>query len=153
MKRVIILIIALLWMNQSHAAFNLKKFENPEHAARYEDLIYQMRCLVCQNQTIADSDADLAKDLRDEIYKMIQSGQSDQQIIDFMVARYGEFVLYKPRIELKTWLLWGGPALLLLTGIIILIVNHFVRKKQVDMDIDQQALNKAQSLLDEDDNQ
>jgi cytochrome c-type biogenesis protein CcmH len=148
-----ILIVALLWMNQSYAAFNLKQFDNPEHAARYEDLIYQIRCLVCQNQTIADSDADLAKDLRNEIHKMILSGQSDQQIIDFMVERYGEFVLYKPRMQLKTWLLWGGPALLLITGIIILIFNHSSRNKQVDMEIDQHVLKKAQNLLDKDDNQ
>jgi cytochrome c-type biogenesis protein CcmH len=148
-----ILIVALLWMNQSYAAFNLKQFDNPEHATRYEDLIYQIRCLVCQNQTIADSDADLAKDLRNEIHKMILSGQSDQQIIDFMVERYGEFVLYKPRMQFKTWLLWGGPALLLITGIIILIFNHSRRNKQVDMEIDQQALEIAQNLLDKDDNQ
>jgi cytochrome c-type biogenesis protein CcmH len=148
-----ILIVALLWMNQSYAAFNLKQFDNPEHATRYEDLIYQIRCLVCQNQTIADSDADLAKDLRNEIHKMILSGQSDQQIIDFMVERYGEFVLYKPRMQLKTWLLWGGPALLLITGIIILIFNNLRRNKQVDMEIDQQALEIAQNLLDKDHNQ
>ncbi|MEE9424746.1 MAG: cytochrome c-type biogenesis protein [Methylococcales bacterium] len=153
MKLTMILIVALLWMNQSHAAFNLKQFDNPEHATRYEDLIYQIRCLVCQNQTIADSDADLAKDLRNEIHKMILSGQSDQKIIDFMVERYGEFVLYKPRMQLKTWLLWGGPALLLITGIIILIVNNLRRNKQVDMEIDQQALEIAQNLLDKDDNQ
>jgi cytochrome c-type biogenesis protein CcmH len=140
-------------MNQSYAAFNLKQFDNPEHATRYEDLIYQIRCLVCQNQTIADSDADLAKDLRNEIHKMILSGQSDQQIIDFMVERYGEFVLYKPRMQLKTWLLWGGPALLLITGIIILIFNNLRRNKQVDMEIDQQALEIAQNLLDKDHNQ
>ncbi len=153
MKLTMILIVTVLWMNQSYAAFNLKQFDNPEHATRYEDLIYQIRCLVCQNQTIADSDADLAKDLRNEIHKMILSGQSVQQIIDFMVVRYGEFVLYKPRMQLKTWLLWGGPALLLITGIIILIVNNLRRNKQVDMEIDQQALEIAQNLLDEDDNQ
>ncbi len=153
MKLTMILILALLCINQSYAAFNLKQFDNPEHATRYEDLIYQIRCLVCQNQTIADSDADLAKDLRNQIHKMILSGQSDQQIIDFMVERYGEFVLYKPRMQLKTWLLWGGPALLLITGIIILIFNHLRRNKQVDIEIDQQALKKAQNLLDKDDNQ
>ncbi len=153
MKLTIILILALLWMNPSYAAFNLKQFDNPKYATRYEDLIYQIRCLVCQNQTIADSNADLAKDLRNEIQKMILSGQSDQQIIDFLVERYGEFVLYKPRIEFKTWLLWGGPALLLITGIIILIFNNLQRNKQVDIEIDQQALEIAQNLLDKDNNQ
>ena len=84
---------------------------------------------------------------------MILSGQSDQQIIEFMVERYGEFVLYKPRMQLKTWLLWGGPALLLITGIFIVVLNHFRRNKQVEIEIDQQSLEKAHNLLDKDDNQ
>ncbi|HFD12575.1 MAG TPA: cytochrome c-type biogenesis protein CcmH [Crenotrichaceae bacterium] len=149
--RLLLLLMLTLSFNQTHAAFNLKQFDNPEYAARYENLIYQMRCLVCQNQTIADSDADLAQDLRDEIFKMINSGKTDQQIIEFMVARYGEFVLYKPRVEKKTWLLWGGPMLLLFSGIIVLFRNAARRNKHVDMEIDQAALNKARLLLDEED--
>lgn len=152
MRQQIYLFIAALIMvytNLSFAAFNLKQFDNPEYAKRYEGLIYQMRCLVCQNQTIADSDADLAKDLRNEIYKMILAGKTDQQIVDFMVTRYGEFVLYKPRIEQKTWLLWGGPVLLLITALVILIWNIVRKNRQLDQKIDQTALKKARLLLDE----
>lgn len=152
-QRIFLLILTLLCASQTDAAFNLKQFNNPEHAKRYEGLIYQMRCLVCQNQTIADSDADLAKDLRDEIFKMIEAGKTDQEIIDFMVTRYGEFVLYKPRIEQKTWLLWGGPVLLLLAGILVLILNTTKRNKKTTVEINQTALEKASSLLDKDDEQ
>ena len=148
--RMLLFCVTVFSLNQSFAAFNLKQFDNPEYAERYEGLIYQMRCLVCQNQTIADSDADLAKDLRNEIYKMIKSGKTDQEIIDFMVSRYGEFVLYKPRVEKKTWLLWGGPVLLLCIGVLILFINAARRNKQVDLDIDDAALKKARLLLDED---
>ncbi len=133
--------------NLAGAAFNLKQFDDPKHAARYEQLIYQMRCLVCQNQTIADSDADLAKDLRNEIFKMIESGKSDQEIIDFMVARYGEFVLYKPRVEKKTLLLWAGPAILLILALIILVWTIFRRKRGKQPTVEQNALNKARSIL------
>ncbi len=148
--RMLLAYVIVFNLNQSFAAFNLKQFDKPEYAERYEGLIYQMRCLVCQNQTIADSDADLAKDLRNEIYKMIKSGKTDQEIIDFMVSRYGEFVLYKPRVEKKTWLLWGGPVLLLCIGVLILFINAARRNKQVDLDIDDAALKKARLLLDED---
>jgi len=150
-QHILLLIVALACTNSSFAAFNLKRFDNPEYAQRYEGLIYQMRCLVCQNQTIADSDADLAKDLRNEIYKMIKAGKTDQQIVDFMVARYGEFVLYKPRVEQKTWLLWGGPALLLFAGVATLIWNISRKNRQSDPGIEQSALDKAHQLLGEDD--
>ena len=90
------------------------EFDHPEQAARYQKLAQELRCLVCQNQSLADSHADLAQDLRNEVYRMITAGQSDREIVDFLVARYGEFVLYRPPVSPLTWLLWFGPALLLL---------------------------------------
>lgn len=80
----------------------------------------QLRCLACQNQTVADSHADLAADLRNQIRAQIRAGQSDQQIFDFMTARYGDFVLYRPRITAATWLLWFGPFAVLLAGLVLL---------------------------------
>ncbi len=87
----------------------------------------ELRCLVCQNESLAGSHADLAQDLRREIRKMIGEGKSDQEILDFMVARYGDFVRYRPPVKPTTWLLWGGPFLLLLAGIGGLIV--FLRRR------------------------
>lgn len=90
------------------------KFSSPEAEAKYNDLIEELRCLVCQNQNIAGSDADLAKDLRAKVYDMVESGQTHDDVIDYMVARYGDFVLYRPAFQIKTLLLWLGPVVFLL---------------------------------------
>ena len=87
-------------------------------ARRAAALAEQLRCLVCQNQSIAESSAELAVDLRREISEQIRAGRSDQDIIDFMVARYGDFVLYRPPVKPHTWLLWFGPALLAIAALI-----------------------------------
>lgn len=87
-----------------------------ELAARFNILGQELRCLVCQNQTLADSNADLAKDLRMEVEAQIRQGKSDQEIKDYLVARYGDFVLYKPQVKSQTYLLWGGPFALLAGG-------------------------------------
>lgn len=93
------------------------KFDSPEREALFHKLSNELRCLVCQNQSIADSNAGLAKDLRTEIYEMIEAGKSESQIIDFMVARYGDYVLYRPPFKLQTALLWLGPVLVFLLGV------------------------------------
>ena len=93
-------------------------FESAEQEARYKDLTLELRCLVCQNQNLADSDAPLAQQLRGEIFDMLQDGQSDQQITGFMVDRYGDFVLYKPPVQSNTIALWALPIVVLLIGAI-----------------------------------
>lgn len=103
-----------LWVGA--AAMELRQFDDPAKQARYEALIKELRCLVCQNQALSDSDADLAQDLRDEVYRIIQSGKTDQEAVAFLVDRYGDFVLYRPPLNALTWLLWGGPLLLGLAG-------------------------------------
>jgi cytochrome c-type biogenesis protein CcmH len=93
--------------------------EDPQSAARLKKLSEELRCLVCQNQTLADSNADLAVDLRRQVQTMISAGQSDREIRDFMVARYGDFVLYRPPVQSNTALLWFGPFGLLGAGALI----------------------------------
>jgi cytochrome c-type biogenesis protein CcmH len=88
----------------------------PELQARYEKLTNELRCLVCQNQTVADSNADLARDLRDRTREMLIAGASDEEILAFMTERYGDFVLYRPPVTKRTLLLWAAPALLLIIG-------------------------------------
>lgn len=100
----------------------------PEHEARYYSLLDELRCLVCQNQTIAESDADLAKDLRDEVKKMLQAGATDSEITEFMVNRYGDFVLYRPPVKPRTWLLWFGPIVFLLIALATLA--QVIRKQK-----------------------
>jgi cytochrome c-type biogenesis protein CcmH len=91
--------------------------EDPVLEKRVLELSHELRCLVCQNQTIADSNADLAVDLRNQVREQMKRGATDEQIIDYMVARYGDFVLYRPPVKMATLLLWGGPFLLLAIGL------------------------------------
>ena len=97
-------------------------FENSAQEARYYELTRELRCLVCQNQDLADSNAPLAHDLRKEIFKMMQAGKSDEQIKTFLVDRYGDFVLYRPPLKGNTIALWLLPAVLLLTGAVIVLL-------------------------------
>lgn len=101
-------------------------------ASRAVKLSEKLRCLVCQNQTIADSNAELAQDLRRQIHEQIAAGKSDGEIIDFMVARYGDFVLYQPPVKPTTLLLWAGPGLLLLFGFIVLARMLRARRRQAE---------------------
>ncbi len=120
-------VIALLLSSASALAIDTgQAFEDPEKQARYEKLISEVRCLKCQNQSIKDSNVFLAADLRREIRRMIDEGQTDAEIVDFLVTRYGEFALYRPRTSGKTLILWLVPFLLVLLGGFALfrIVRH-----------------------------
>ncbi len=98
--------------------------KDPALEARARELSIKLRCLVCQNQSIDDSDADLAKDLRLLVRERLTAGDSDIQVLDYLVARYGEFVLLSPRISSKTYLLWGTPIFLLMLGGLVLIISQ-----------------------------
>ncbi len=98
-------------------------FDDPAYEARYKRLIAELRCLVCQNQNLADSNAELAKDLRSETHSMIKAGKTDEEIVTFMVNRYGDFVLYRPPVKSTTFLLWFGPLMLAALGAIILLIQ------------------------------
>jgi cytochrome c-type biogenesis protein CcmH len=113
-----------------------KAFDDPELQARYELIIDEVRCLKCQNQTIKDSNAFLAADLRREIRRLLTEGKSDQEIFDFLVARYGEFALYRPRMSGKTLVLWLAPGILLLGGGFVLF--NILRRRMV-MPVDGEA--------------
>ncbi len=126
MKRIVILLLAVFAAPATLAIDQDVRFEDPEMQARYEKLISEVRCLQCQNQSIKDSNVTLAADLRREIARMILEGQSDEQIAEFLVTRYGEFALYRPRATGKTLALWLAPFLLVLVGGIALVrvVRH-----------------------------
>lgn len=111
-----------------------KAFDDPALQARYEHINRELRCLVCQNQTIADSNATLAQDLRREVREMIAAGRTDDEIREFMLARYGDFVLYRPRLTATNLLLWAAPVLLLLVGSFIGI--RYVRRQAAVTDAD-----------------
>lgn len=119
LKMVYLPMVALL-LSLSVFAQEPLEFDNPQMQKRFETLTFELRCAVCQNQSLADSDAPLAHDLRREIHAMMMAGESDKQIKQFMVDRYGDFVLYRPPVQANTWLLWLGPALMLLIGALVL---------------------------------
>jgi cytochrome c-type biogenesis protein CcmH len=118
-------------------------FDDPVLQERYENINRELRCLVCQNQTIADSNATLAQDLRREVRDMIAAGQTDAQIREFMIERYGDFVLYRPRMTAGNLLLWAAPALLLLIGAIVLV--RVVRRRAQETDLDADGPEAGQS--------
>jgi len=122
----------LLCSSPLHASVTLEsfKFSTPEQEQHFKDVIEQLRCLVCQNQSLADSDAELAHDLRAEVYGMMRDGKSDKQVIEFLVARYGDFVLYNPPVKPSTWLIWFGPFVLLLIAAALLL-RSLRRQQQV----------------------
>lgn len=119
--RAALLIAGMLLAGLALAIDDGRGFDDPVQQARYEQLIRDLRCLVCQNQSIADSNATLASDLRREVRDLMESGQSDQQIRAFMTERYGDFVLYRPPVTPRTWLLWAAPALLVIAGIAVAV--------------------------------
>ena len=110
------LVILLLTMPMLARAEAQPMGDDPVVEARLKSLSTELRCLVCQNQTLADSNAPLAEDLRREIRELISKGMSDKEIIDYLVVRYGDFVRYRPPLKSQTVLLWVGPALLLVAG-------------------------------------
>jgi len=114
-------------------------FMNQQQQDRFDKLTQELRCLVCQNQNLADSDAPLAHDLRREVHQMLLSGRTDEQIKLFLVERYGDFVLYRPPVQKNTYLLWLGPLVLLLAGALILRAN--IKKRSVLLDADDNTKN------------
>ena len=110
------------------SAIEVRDFERPVMAERYRDLTASLRCPKCDAQAIDSSNSPVAADMRERVADLLRDGRSDKEILDYMVARFGEFVLYNPRLDERTWLLWGLPAALVLIG--GLIVAVFVRKRK-----------------------
>jgi len=118
-------------------------FDDPVLQHRYESINRELRCLVCQNQTIADSNATLAQDLRREVREMIAAGKTDAEIREFMIDRYGDFVLYRPRLTAQNFLLWAAPALLLIVGAVVLV--RVIRRKAKESQLESEGPEAGQS--------
>tara|TARA_R110001632_G_scaffold7435_1_gene29671 strand:- start:49788 stop:50198 length:411 start_codon:yes stop_codon:yes gene_type:complete len=111
-------------------AEELMLFSSSLNQARYQSLVEELRCPKCQNQNLADSGSGIAVDLREQVYQMIEQGKTDQEIVDYMVARYGEFVLYRPPYSSATFLLWYGPFILLGLGLLIFFFIVMANRKR-----------------------
>jgi len=114
------LLLSFTLLSTAQAAIDTYTFKSEAEREQFRQLTAELRCPKCQNQNIADSNAPIATDLRREIFRMLEEGQDNQQITDYLVARYGDFVRYKPALNSRTWLLWYGPAGLLLGGALLL---------------------------------
>ncbi|MEO3387828.1 cytochrome c-type biogenesis protein [Mesorhizobium sp. CAU 1741] len=130
MRRLALLLLILLaGLSQSFALEPSEMLDDPALEARARDLSAGLRCMVCQNQSIDDSDADLARDLRVLVRERILAGETDEEVIDYVVSRYGEFVLLRPRMNLRNAFLWGTPVLLLVAGGSFIAVHALRRRR------------------------
>lgn len=145
--RIFAIVGLLLFSSMSLAAIEAYQFKTPQMEAEYNQLINELRCLVCQNQNLSGSNAELAKDLRKQTHELLMQGNTPDQVSDYMVARYGDFVLYRPPLQNNTLLLWLGPFALL--ALVIFIVFMKMRKKQVLVAPEQDAMERAKQLLSE----
>jgi len=126
-KTIFMLLLSLAILNTAIAAVEIKEFTNSKQEQRYKTLVNELRCLVCQNQNLADSNAELAQDLRKKVYEMIAAGETDKAIKTFMVTRYGDFVLYRPPFKTTTLVLWLGPVIIFIMSLVFLI--RFIQQR------------------------
>ncbi|WP_428802494.1 MULTISPECIES: cytochrome c-type biogenesis protein [Vibrio] len=153
MKKLIIAFFAVFAISMgASAAIDVHEFDTLEQELQFKDLSHTLRCPKCQNNTIGDSNAELAQDLRQKVYEMTKEGKSKSEIIDYMIARYGNFVTYNPPLTLATSILWGGPFIVIIVGFGLIVLRS--KKPKVvdtatneDWDADKEARLKA--LLDE----
>jgi len=141
-------VIVIAFAGFAHAGLEAYEFADAAEEQRFKALIAELRCLVCQNQSLLDSDAELADDLRREAYNLMKSGRDDPQIAQFLVDRYGDFVLYRPPLNPSTYLLWFGPVVLFLIG--GFWVFRAVRGQHPAQGISAEQTSRAEQLLDED---
>jgi len=150
MKLLLATLTALCFIHPALAKEAAPLAEDPVVEQRLTHIAEELRCLVCQNESLAGSQADLAKDLRREVRDLIKEGKSDTEVKDFLVSRYGDFVLYRPQVKPTTYLLWAGPFVLLLIGITLLI-NYLRRRSQqvTEAPLSEADRKRAEDLLKE----
>ena len=147
-KKCVLTLLTMLVLSPAFAVIDTYQFSDAEQEQRFFTLTNELRCPKCQNQTIGDSNAPIAKDLRREVHRMLQEGADDQKIVDFMLDRYGDFVLYRPRLDSKTAVLWFGPLVLLFIGFVsvLVIVRKHRRRAEVESVNEQLTLQQREQL-------
>jgi cytochrome c-type biogenesis protein CcmH len=150
MKRLLALLMLALALGVAGAKEAAPLAEDPAVEQRLVAISEEMRCLVCQNESLSASRSDLAQDLRRELRTLIKQGKTDAEIRDFMVSRYGDFVLYRPRVSPTTWLLWAGPFLLMIVAVVVLLVYLRRRNRAVgEAHLSEEETRRAEALLKE----
>ena len=144
MKTKLIFSLLLCCFFSTTVAEDILTFSKPEYKQRYEQLLEELRCLVCQNQNLADSNAGLATDLKEEVYSMVETGKDNTEIKHFLTLRYGDFILYKPPFNWRTVFLWIGPFILLLATFIFLFIHIKQRQSNIKQDANLNNNEKAE---------
>ncbi|MEZ8740385.1 cytochrome c-type biogenesis protein [Photobacterium swingsii] len=155
MKRLSILLASILLVFTAalpvYAAIEVHSFDNIEQEETFQELTATLRCPKCQNNTIGDSEAPLAQDMRQKVYDMLQQGKEKQDIVDYMIARYGNFVTYEPPVMLSTIILWLGPLLFIAIGFTVLVMRSrrttVTDNTEQTVDLDEQEAQRLKSLL------
>ena len=149
MRKLICLLAGLLLSTSLWAAIDTYSFKSTEQEQQYRELTEQLRCPKCQNNSIADSNSMIAADMRAKVYQLMSQGQTRQQIIDYMVARYGHFVTYEPPVTASTLILWVGPALFVLVGGLVVVLR--ARRQARTATLSPQAQARLAQLLNDSD--
>ncbi|NNM50946.1 MAG: cytochrome c-type biogenesis protein CcmH [Pseudomonadales bacterium] len=144
------LLSLLLLASAAQATINAYTFDSPAQEQRFRQLTEELRCPRCQNESLAGSDAPIARDLKDRTYLMLRSGKSDAEIKNFMVARYGDFVIYKPPLRPRTWVLWIGPWLLL-AGVVTMVISRLSRRSSPPSTLSAEEQARLDALLHKED--
>lgn len=148
MSRLRALLAAILFVGSAlQAQTEVLEFSDPAKQARYQELLKELRCLVCQNQSLADSPAGLASDLREEVYEQVAQGRSNDEVVSYLVARYGDFVRYRPPVKPTTYALWGGPVILLIIGVVTLGILVRRRSREFGAEPTDEERIQARELL------
>ena len=148
-----LLLVIVAWVSLARAGEPAQQgqrwhhFSNPALENRYQNLLGTLRCLVCQDESLADSNAGLAADLRGEIFQMMKSGKSNQQIKQYLVDRYGDYVLFKPPLDPRTYLLWFGPFILVALGLLVLVWSVRSRSRARNQEINDEERARIEALL------
>lgn len=138
MKRFLLLLCGLVFSASLWAAIDTWQFDSVAQEEQYRDLTASLRCPKCQNNSIADSNAMIAADMRLKVYELMKQGKDKQQIIQYMVARYGNFVTYEPPVTPSTLILWVGPALFVVLGALVIVLRSRQRKTRSELDSSEQ---------------
>jgi cytochrome c-type biogenesis protein CcmH len=152
----LLLLAGLSGAGQALAAIDVYTFDNDAQEQTFRELTRELRCPKCQNQDIADSNAGLAKDLRDKTYQMVREGKEKQEVVDYMVARYGNFILYNPPLMASTLILWLGPLLVIVIGVVTVVVRSRrapMVTKQLDNALSEEEQRRLAALLKEEEKQ
>jgi cytochrome c-type biogenesis protein CcmH len=149
MSRFFILLLLMFASWLSHANVEVYQFDNPAQEETYKELIEELRCLVCQNQSIAESNAELAQDMRRKTYELVKSGKTKSEVRAYMAERYGDFMLYSPPLKPMTWVLWFGPLVALLAGFVFVARIMRQQKKNRLNEMSSEEIERLKALRSE----